>query len=78
MPAVKLADLDAWSGYSEDLGILFLNTTLVVILGTTILATIFSFLTERDIDDKQRKDLRTRLMNDVEDSELRDLRPGYR
>ena len=78
LPAVQLAGLDAWSGYSEDLGVLFLNTTLVVILGTTILATIFSFLTEKDIDDKQRKDLRTRLMNDVEDSDLKDLRPGYR
>ena len=78
LPAVQLAGLDAWSGYSEDLGVLFLNTTLVVILGTTILATIFSFLTERDIDDKQRKDLRTRLMNDVEESDLKDLRPGYR
>jgi cell volume regulation protein A len=78
LPAVQLAGLDAWSGYHEDLGVLFLNTTLVVILGTTILATIFSFLTERDIDDKQRKDLRTRLMSDVEESELADLRPDYR
>lgn len=78
LPAVQLAGLDVWSGHGEDLGILFLNTTLVVILGTTILATICSFLTERDIDDKQRKDLRTRLMNDVEDSDLDELRPSYR
>ena len=78
LPAVELAGLDVWSGHSEDLGALFLNTTLVVILGTTVIATICSFLTERDIDDKQRKDLRTRLMNDVEDSDLKDLRPGYR
>ncbi|HIH01818.1 TPA: hypothetical protein HA259_07095 [Thermoplasmata archaeon] len=78
LPAVQLAGLEVWSGHSEDLGVLFLNTTLVVILGTTVLATIFSFLTEKDIDDKQRKDLRTRLMNEVEDSDLTDLRPGYR
>ncbi len=78
LPAVELANLDVWSGYGEDLGALFLNTTLVVILGTTILATIFSFLVEKDIDDKQRKDLRTRLMNDVEELEVEDLRPSYR
>jgi cell volume regulation protein A len=78
LPAVQLAGLEVWSGYRDDLGALFLNTTLVVILGTTILATILSFLTEKDIDDKQRKDLRTRLMNDVEKSDLKDLKPDYR
>ncbi len=71
LPATQLAGLDVWT---DSLPTLFLNTTLIVILGTTILATIFSFLTERDIDKKQTKDLRTRLMDDVEET---DLKPDY-
>ena len=71
LPAIQLAGLDVWT---DDLPSLFLNTTLIVILGTTVLATIFSFLAERDIDKKQRTDLRTRLMNDVEQT---DLKPDY-
>ncbi len=71
LPATQLAGLDVWT---DNLPALFLNTTLIVILGTTVLATIFSFLTERDIDKKQTKDLRTRLMDDVEQS---DLKPDY-
>ena len=77
LPAVALAGLDVWS---DDLGVLFLNTALIVILGTTVLATIFSFMTERNIDRKQRTDLRNQLMNDIEDEreELDYLRPSYR
>ncbi len=71
LPAVQLVGLDVWT---DDLSSLFLNTTLVVILGTTLLATIFSFLAERDIDQKQREDLRTRLMDDVNQT---DLKPDY-
>jgi cell volume regulation protein A len=71
LPATQLAGLEVWT---DDLPNLFLNTTLIVILGTTVLATIFSFLAERDIDKKQTKDLRTRLMDDVEQS---DLKPDY-
>jgi cell volume regulation protein A len=70
LPAVKLAGLDVWS---TDLGDLFLNTTFTVILGTTLLATVFSFLAERDIDKKNRMDLRKSLMEDDES-----LKPTYR
>ncbi len=72
LPAVQLSGMDVWT---DDLPALFLNTALIVILGTTILATIFSFLTEKDIDKRQRKDLRTRLMNDMEKPD--DLKPDY-
>lgn len=77
LPAVALAGVDVWSA---DLGVLFLNTALIVILGTTVLATIFSFMTEKKIDRKQRDDLRNQLMNDIEDEreELDYLRPSYR
>ncbi|MGB2582080.1 MAG: cation:proton antiporter [Thermoplasmata archaeon] len=71
LPATQLAGLEVWT---DNLPTLFLNTTLIVILGTTVLATIFSFLAERDIDKKQTKDLRARLMDDVEQS---DLKPDY-
>jgi cell volume regulation protein A len=72
LPAAKLAGLDVWTG---DLPNLFLNTTLVVIVGTTLIATICSFLAEKDIDKKQRMDLRTRLMNKIEKTD--DLKPDY-
>ncbi|UCE45689.1 MAG: cation:proton antiporter [Methanobacteriota archaeon] len=77
LPAVALAGVDVWSA---DLGVLFLNTALIVILGTTVLATIFSFMTEKKIDRKQRDNLRNQLMNDIEDEreELDYLRPSYR
>jgi len=61
LPAVMLAgQTDAWT---EDIGLLFLNATLIVILGTTILTTIFSFVTEKGIDRRQREALRKRLSN---------------
>ncbi len=59
LPAVMLAgNTDVWS---QDLGALFLNTTLIVILGTTMLATILSFVTEKGIDKRLRLALRKRL-----------------
>jgi cell volume regulation protein A len=45
VPAVVLAGSSFWN---ESLTTLFLNTTLLVILGTTILTTIFAFATERN------------------------------
>ncbi len=59
LPAVMLAgNTSIWS---EGLGALFLNTTLIVILGTTIIATILSFATEKGIDRRTRIALRKRL-----------------
>ena len=58
-PAVALAGTDVWQ---ESYGALFLNVTLLVILGTTALATIFSFATEKGIDRRDRQVLRKRLM----------------
>lgn len=60
LPAVQLADNQAWLDIPQA-GELFLNTTLIVILGTTILATIFSFATEKRIDRRNRIALRRRL-----------------
>jgi cell volume regulation protein A len=70
LPAVKLAGLDVWS---SELGDLFLNTTFTVILGTTLIATILSCLSERDFDRKSRMDLRKSLMDEDEC-----LKPVYR
>ncbi|UCE80704.1 MAG: cation:proton antiporter [Methanobacteriota archaeon] len=80
LPAVQLAGVDVWN---DDLGALFLNTTLIVILGTTLLATIFSFMAEKKIDMKQRKSLRNQLMNDIDEDigdieDIDELRPSYR
>ncbi|UCE91958.1 MAG: cation:proton antiporter [Methanobacteriota archaeon] len=72
LPAVQLAGVDVWS---DELGVLFLNTTLIVILGTTVLATVFSFITERKIDKKKRRDLRNKLMSEMEDDT--ELKPTY-
>ncbi len=59
LPAVMLAEnVSTWS---DELGLLFLNTTLIVILGTTLLTTILTFATEKGIDRRQRRDLRKRL-----------------
>lgn len=55
LPPVVLASSLLWN---NSLGFLFLNATLVVILGTTILTTIFVFFTEKVIDRKKRKEFR--------------------
>ena len=59
LPAVALAGTAVWQ---DDYGPLFLNVTLLVILGTTALATIFSFATEKGIDQRNRRELRKRFM----------------
>lgn len=66
LPAVFLVDVaGAWS---DELGLLFLNTTLIVIVGTTALTTILSFATEKGIDRRQRFALRKRLTTKEEES----------
>ena len=52
LPAAVLGATPYWS---EELGFLFLNTTLIVILGTTIITTALAFVTEKSIDRKIRK-----------------------
>jgi potassium/hydrogen antiporter len=47
LPATLLVGSAFWN---DDLTLLFLNTTLIVILGTTILTTVLSFVTEKTID----------------------------
>jgi len=60
-PAAQLAANSIWdSSYAA----LFLNVTLIVILGTTILATVFSMATERGIDKRNRREIRRRLFED--------------
>jgi len=58
MPATLLAGTDVWKDKYDQL---ILNIVLIVILGTTILATILSFVTEKKIDRRNRKVLRKRL-----------------
>lgn len=57
LPAVSLAGIAVWDA-NPDLPNFFLNTTLIVILGTTILATVFSFADEKYIDRKKRRKAR--------------------
>ncbi len=61
MPATLLAGTSVWSPKYDQL---FLNVILIVILGTTMLATILSFWTEKTIDKKNRQKLRTNLIQD--------------
>ena len=58
LPAVLLSSSLVWN---SSLNNLFLNATLVVILGTTILTTIFVFFTEKYIDRKKRKEFQEKL-----------------
>jgi cell volume regulation protein A len=58
MPATLLAGTDVWKDKYEQL---ILNIVLIVILGTTILATILSFVTEKKIDMRNKKALRRQL-----------------
>lgn len=58
MPATLLINTDVWKTEYEQL---ILNVVLIVILGTTILATILSFVTERGIDKRQGAALRRKL-----------------
>ena len=61
MPATLLAGTDIWMPKYDQM---ILNIVLIVILGTTILATILSFTTERGIDRRNRMQLRNQLMQD--------------
>ncbi|MEM0343358.1 MAG: cation:proton antiporter [Thermoplasmata archaeon] len=60
LPATALAGVAVWES-EPDAADLFVNVTLIVILGTTILSTMLSFLVERRIDRARRTDLRKRL-----------------
>ncbi len=57
LPAVTLAGIAIWDA-DPGLPALFLNTTLIVILGTTTLATVFSFADEKYIDKKKQRKAR--------------------
>jgi len=61
-PAAVLATTAIWDTEYESL---ILNIALIVIVGTTILATILSFAVERGIDVRNRKELRKKLAEDV-------------
>jgi len=61
MPATLLAGTDIWMPKYDQM---ILNIVLIVILGTTILATILSFTTERGIDRRNRMQLRNQRMQD--------------
>lgn len=62
LPAAVLANNAVWTS-DPGLGDLFLNVTLLVILGTTMLATIFSFVVERKVDRMRRDEVRKKLSN---------------
>jgi cell volume regulation protein A len=64
LPAAMLAGTPIWQSASEhwNLDIVFINVTLIVILGTTTLATIFSFIVERNIDKANRMELRRKII----------------
>ena len=58
LPAALLTATSVWkSEYNP----LILNVALIVILGTTILTTVLSYLVERNIDQQNRKQLRRKL-----------------
>jgi len=57
LPATQLAGTSIWSA---DYAPLFLNVTLIVILVTTVIATVLSFRVERNTDRRQRQELRKR------------------
>ncbi|MDH4122481.1 MAG: cation:proton antiporter [Thermoplasmata archaeon] len=60
LPAVMLIGNPIWD---DSLGYLFLNTTLLVILGTTIITTILSFATEKSNDFRKRKKIAQNIYN---------------
>ncbi len=65
LPAAMLAGSAIWESTPAHwkLDVVFVNATLIVILGTTILATIFSFAVERRIDKTNRLEMRKRIIN---------------
>ena len=60
VPALLLAGTTVWN---EDYGPFVVNVALMVILGTTILATVLSFSTERKIERRNRQAVRMTLKN---------------
>lgn len=61
MPATLLAGTSIWQAKYDQL---ILNIVLIVILGTTILATILSFTTERKIDRNHRSKMRQKIIEE--------------
>ncbi|MFY9605480.1 MAG: cation:proton antiporter, partial [Thermoplasmata archaeon] len=58
MPATLLAGTSIWlPKYNQ----MIVNIVLIVILGTTILASVLSYLTEKRVDRRNRQRLRTRI-----------------
>jgi len=60
VPPLMLAGTAVWS---DEFGPFVVNVVLMVILGTTILATVLSFITERKIDRRNRETIRMTLKN---------------
>jgi cell volume regulation protein A len=58
LPAVLLVSTSVWK---SEYSLLILNVVLIVILGTTILTTILSYVFERRIDQRNRIELRRKL-----------------
>ena len=67
LPAAMLAGTPIWESAPAHwkLDVLFVNVVLIVILGTTILTTIMSFMVERKIDRTKRAELRSRIYEDA-------------
>jgi cell volume regulation protein A len=60
LPAALLTATSVWkSEYNP----LILNVALIVILGTTVLTTVLSYLVERNIDQQNREQLRRKMMD---------------
>lgn len=65
LPAATLAGYAVWSQPRWlNMEAMFLNTVLIVVLGTTILATVFSYATEKRIDRRHRGRLRMQMMEE--------------
>ncbi len=64
LPALELAGVLVGGEpiWTDEIGYLFLNTTLIVILGTTVLATVFSFATEQGIERRIRLKMKRELV----------------
>ncbi len=65
LPAAMLSGTTIWESTPAHwkLDILFVNVTLIVILGTTIIATLLSFVVEKRVDRRNREELRKRIAN---------------
>lgn len=62
MPATILGgNPPVFSGWDPSYGVLILNVALIAIIGTTVLTTILSFWTEKNISKRNRSDIRNRL-----------------